>query len=115
MAGTSEQVREHTGAAVIVQHCSVFGTIRTPVRQFKVEDVRPYAQHKLSVTVAFLEPRKRTWCLFTMVPDGTRYLTIEVGGSVVYDSRAEVPCDMAKWEETWARFKDRRPFTITHV
>jgi hypothetical protein len=94
------------GLARIVQHCAAFGRIETPVRAFWVDEVVPYAQHAVSVSVTFTEPRQRR-AAFTMTPDDLRYLTVEVGGRVVYDSRTDVPCDMATWEATARRFGDR--------
>jgi hypothetical protein len=37
---------------------------------------------------------------YTITPNG-RYLTIERDGEVLYDSRADVPCDMTKWTEEY--------------
>ena len=39
--------------------------------------------------------------------DNIRYITIELNGLTLYDTRDEVPCDMDKWRETRAR--DPRP------
>jgi hypothetical protein len=44
------------------------------------------------------------------VSDHRRYLTIEVDGQVLYDSQTDVPCDMARWAETNARFRNNRTF-----
>jgi hypothetical protein len=43
-----------------------------------------------------------------MRPESIRYLTIEDAGRVLYDSRVDVPCDMAKWDETNHRFRNNR-------
>jgi hypothetical protein len=32
--------------------------------------------------------------------DNIRYITIELNGLVLYDTRDEVPCDMEMWRET---------------
>ncbi len=82
------------------------------VRRFDVEDVRRYAQHDRTVTVMFVHPRERRSCFYTMKPDDTRYLTIEVDGQTVYDSRDDVPCDMEKWQASRKRFIDRPAMTI---
>jgi hypothetical protein len=100
--------------ARIMQHCAVFGQLETPVRTFTVSDVRPYAQYPVSVTVRFQKPRERRSSAFTMTPDNTRYLVIEVDGAQVFDSRDYVPCDMDKWEATWQRFKGRPPLVTVH-
>ena len=86
------------GYATIVQHCAVFGRTATVVREWKVDAVWPDAQHPASVSVSFVEPRKRRRHSYTMKADNLRYLTIEAAGRVVYDSRRDVPCDMAAWE-----------------
>jgi hypothetical protein len=103
----------HDGPATLVQHCAVYGRLETPVRWFEVGEVRPYAQHPVSVDVTFIKPRKRTRAYYTIKPENYRYLTAEVGGRVVYDSRADVPCDMAKWEETRALLKSRSLITTS--
>jgi hypothetical protein len=91
------------GKALIIQHCAVFGRLETPVRKFTVEDVRPYAQSPISVSVVFVKPRERRAYSYTIKPDDSRYLTVEVNGEVVYDSRKDVPCDMEQWAVTRAR------------
>ena len=39
--------------------------------------------------------------------DNIRYITIELNGLTLYDTRDDVPCDMDKWRETRARFPAR--------
>jgi len=39
--------------------------------------------------------------------DNIRYITIELNGLILYDTRDDVPCDMDKWRETRARFPAR--------
>lgn len=99
-------------AATIVGHDAVMGRWERQVRQWAVREVRPYAQHPVSVCVVFIEPGKRTPALFTVVP-GTRYLTIESGGNVLYDSRSDVPCDMDEWAATNDRFVGRRALNVS--
>jgi hypothetical protein len=36
---------------------------------------------------------------FPVLPTDQMYVTVEAGGRVLWDSRAVVPCDMAKWED----------------
>ena len=84
----------------IVQHCAVFGELRTCVREFEISEVKPYAQYPVSVNISFVEPRKRQWAYITITPDNLRYATIERGGDVLYDSREDVFCDMAQWTES---------------
>jgi hypothetical protein len=99
------------GQATIVQHCAVFGRLETPVRKFEIRDVAPHAQHAVSVCVVFTKPGKRSSMFITVIPDNIRYLTVEVGGETVYDSRIEVPCDMAKWAESAARHRGQPSMT----
>jgi len=103
------------GNAVIVQHSAVFGHLETPVRSFHVGEAQPYAQYPISVSVSFVEPRKRKGAGYTVKPDDSGYLTIEAEGRVLYDSRVDVPCDMAKWEETNRQFQNRRGMTNRRV
>jgi hypothetical protein len=84
----------------LVRHCAVFGERRHPVRDFKIGETKPYAQYPVSVTILYVEPRKRRWMAATATPDNLTYFTIEDRGTVVYDSRKEVPCDMAEFEQT---------------
>jgi hypothetical protein len=98
-------MREYSGQATIVFHSAVFGRSTQQVRWFQVSEVEPRAQDERSVTVRFLEPRKRRRCYTTLqASDYSRYLTIEVNGATVYDSRQDVPIDMGKWNEAAARF-----------
>ena len=91
---------ERTGKATIIQHCAVFGQLMTEVRWFKVCEPRRHAQHERAVYVNFIKPRKRVEAYYTIVPDNTRYLTIEdQWGKLLYDSRSEVPCDMEAWQK----------------
>lgn len=41
--------------------------------------------------------------------DNIRYITIELNGLTLYDTRDDVPCDMDKWRETRAGFPARWP------
>lgn len=103
----SSPVREGTHAD-LVSHCSVFGRSVTPVRWFRVGEARPYAQYARSVDVFFIEPRKRKKYVMQAHEGGPRFITIEVQGQTVYDSRTEVPVDMDKWEADRIRLLSRR-------
>jgi hypothetical protein len=94
--------------ALIVQHCAVAGRIETKARKFKVYEPRPYAQWQVAVRVWFVEPRMRNGRYFEVTPDDIRYMIIERDGRVLYDSRDEVPCDMAKWHECNTDNAERR-------
>ena len=75
----------------------------------------PYAQHEVSVNISFVEPRERNWKYVTVTPGSERYHTIELNGLVLYDSRKDVPCDMAKWEKSREEFKDRPAITVSRA
>ncbi len=98
-------------AATIIGHDAVMGRWEKPVRQWTVGDVAPYAQYPVSVFMTFIEPGKRKRAAFTVYGD-LRYLTVEAGGDVLYDSRWDVPCDMDKWATTNAKFTKNRGITI---
>jgi hypothetical protein len=101
------------GPAEAVMHCAIYGASRnTTVRTYAVyaprpyaQHKRPYAQHKVSVTISWVEPRKRKSSFVTITPDNVRYWTIEKDGKVIYDTRADVPCDMVEFEKANARFR----------
>jgi hypothetical protein len=90
-------------AAVITTHCAVFGTWSETVREFQVSQVRPHDQYPISVSIDFVEPKKRRGRSAVTRPDNIRYRTIEVAGRIVYDTRTDVPCDMAEFEKTLAK------------
>lgn len=96
--------------ALLVQHCAVDGRLETPVRAYAITPSKPFGPHATSVVVSFIRSGKRNGGAFRIVSDHLRYLTIEVDGQVIYDSRTEVPCNMTQWAETNARFRDNRPF-----
>ena len=80
----------------------------TLVRSFSVGDVRQdRAYDRPSVTVKFLEPRKRKWNSTYIPPTNLGYLTIESGGCTVYDSRDDVPCDMDYFNAARDRLKGK--------
>lgn len=110
-----EEVRgmKHRGKAVIVQHCAVYGRLETPVRYVDTGEVRGYAQYDRSLLVRFQRPRERRTCFIQVVPCGSRYLQVEVGGRVVFDSRDLVPCDMAWWHAVRGKYEEsERPRVV---
>jgi hypothetical protein len=104
MSETDKQVREGN-KATLIRHCAVFGRKRKEVRKFRVTDPAPFAQYPVAVTIWITEPRKRTSFGYRATPDNLTYLTVEVQGAVVYDSRSDVPCDMEKWEDIYQKHK----------
>jgi hypothetical protein len=89
--------------ATLIQHCAVFGTLKTEVRKFVIGDAKPYAQYPVSVRISFVKPRERNGSSIMVLPDSHRFTTIERDGVGLYDSRADVPCDMTKWKESYRR------------
>jgi hypothetical protein len=81
---------EHMGEASLVFHNAVFGRSPTPVVHFMSCEPERYAQHERAFYVRFREPRKRRgrkagWAGTWLCPgDDYRYLTLEVGGAVVW-------------------------------
>jgi hypothetical protein len=59
--------------------------------------------------VSFISRGKRKGAYLTIRKDDLRYLLIEADGEVLYDSRNEVSCNMAKWDATPTRFCNDRP------
>jgi hypothetical protein len=106
-------MKEFNGKLKRVLHCAVFGRLEDVVRKVQVADPKPDAQYSVSVTIGSVPKGRRRWFFVTMTPDDIRYCTVEdESGRVLYDSRQDVPCDMAKWEDTWRRFKNDPPFKI---
>jgi hypothetical protein len=97
---------EYKGSCVVIQYCAVLGRLETPAQWVKTCEVRP------SVTVYFKEPGEPVRNYYIISPDNVRFAQIEVEGRVIWDSRQEVPCDMAAWEATNARHQERRAFVI---
>jgi hypothetical protein len=97
----------HKGPATIIQHCAVFGRLTTEVRWLGVGEVKPYAQYSHAVAILYKRPRKKLKYYVQAFNDDLRYITIEAGGNVLYDSRKGVPCDMDKWNEARAEIKAR--------
>ena len=94
--------------AVIVTHCALLGRKETAVRAYCIDPVKPYAQYEKSVFIKFLEPKRRRKRRYEVMEDNRTFLTVEVAGRTVYDSRTEVPCDMQQWSETNDKWKLRR-------
>src|SRR5262245_34333107 len=87
---------------VIVQHCAVLGRLETLVRWAKT------VQAGSSVTVTFQDVGEGAsgYCLIR--PDNLRFVQIEAQGRVLWDSRQEVPCDMAVWAATNVKHREER-------
>jgi RNA:NAD 2'-phosphotransferase (TPT1/KptA family) len=103
------------GPATLKIYNAVFGYSEKQVRKFRIGEVRPHAQYDHSVDVDFTEPRKRNSKYTTIVPTSSLFVTIDVDGATVYDSRADVHCDMDEWRATNARFRGERPFRTVRI
>jgi hypothetical protein len=108
-------MKEFNGKLKRVLHCAVFGRLEDVVRKVKVSNPGPHAQYRASVWVNCVKAGRRKSVDVVMVPDDIRYCTVEdESGRVLYDSRQDVPCDMAKWEATRRRFENNPPVkTVT--
>lgn len=103
------------GKATIAHHSAVFGRQVTEVRTWTVSEPEPYAQYSLAVVVSYREPRQRRSWVCRVFPDNLKYLTIEEAGEVVYDSRADVPCDMDKHAASWAKHQHIHGFSVRRI
>lgn len=106
-------MREHTGTVDIVRHNAVMGRTEQAARWFRVSDPRPFAQFDASVCISYLAAGSRRQATLWVYSGNLEYLTVEADGRVLYDSRADVPCDMAKWEEAAGQFPEPA-VTVTH-
>jgi predicted alpha/beta hydrolase family esterase len=88
----------------MIQHCAVYGDLTTVIRHWETEPSTD--NREKAMLVIFTEPRKQRAKYIQMNADNIRYTTIESieDGSVLYDSRNDIPCDMEKWQETRQRF-----------
>jgi hypothetical protein len=76
-----------------------------PARRVRIGQPSAYAQYPVSVSVSYVPPGKRNPWFMTAKPDNLTYFTVEnESGDVLYDTREEVPCDMAKFGATRERF-----------
>ena len=82
-----------------MEHDAIRGRREWVVPKFRVGEIEPDDPYAKSVLVSIVEPRKRTWLHSRIVDrrDDVIFLTIEVEGCVVYDSREDVPCDMERF------------------
>lgn len=94
------------GQAVLIRHCAVIGLLEQSIRAFKVSAVEPYAQYERSVVVSFVHPRERKFRGYRVHGNLVFYL-IRVGNEIVYDSRRDVPCDMAEWSASQREMAER--------
>lgn len=98
---------EHTTTAIIrgewinkpatyVFHGIMSDYSRT-VRAYCIGQVRPYAQYERSVSISCKLPRKRNAESHTVT--GNAYVEILApDGTLIYDSRTDIPLDMADWQ-----------------
>lgn len=92
-------IREHPGAAVLIQHSAIWGRIETPIRNFKVGPVmRPLDKWDHGVVLTYKKPRERGRFYCGITPNHICFVTIEIDGQPAYDSRVDVACDMGQWQ-----------------
>lgn len=90
--------------ATLVQYSSVFPDVRLDdhVRSIEVK-TQPHAQYPIAALIEFKKPRARRTRAIWINPDNATFAQIEQDGTVVYDTRQDVPCDMAEWTATAER------------
>ena len=81
--------------------------MRQRLRGYRIVPMERCAQFDRAVSVWYVEPRRRRWHGFVVKNDDLVYVTIEKDGRVVWDSRADVPCDMTKWLADQHKFQAR--------
>jgi hypothetical protein len=88
--------------AVAIMH-SLYYPWAKVIRRFSVGPVQPYAQYRESAMLMLYEPRQQRPQIYTITP-GTSFWTIELeDGSVLYNSREEIPFDLARFREAAQR------------
>ena len=77
-----------------------------PVRMWRIGPVEPYAQYPVSIVITYRQLRQRA--LARRISSGSMtFVTIEHEGQILYDSRADVPVDMAAWRAERDKNKTR--------
>lgn len=71
----------------------------------------PKALHITETLPKKVRQRKVEMNSYTIAPDSLHYLTIEVEGVEVYDSRVDVPCDMQMYAATQKEFAPPKEMT----
>jgi hypothetical protein len=93
---------EYKGECVIIQHCAVLGRRETQARWVKTDKTT-----NSTVTIFFKQAGEAQSVYYIVRSDNIRFAQISVEGQIVWDSRREVPCNMAFWEALHARNQDR--------
>jgi hypothetical protein len=98
-------VTKSTAPGKIVQHCAVSG--RTEIEFLTASwDISRYARCERAVMIFFRpKSRKNRGRHIVITPAALRYAQVKVDGKVVYDTRQDVPCDMAAWREQAERMR----------
>ena len=94
-----ETLFEFTGKARAIQRSAVFGESSSDVQWVKVLKDDPDV-FGLLVVMKALKTKRKFKTIVSPLNDG--YVTIEVAGKTVWDSRAVIPCDTEKWGEIWS-------------
>src|SRR5262245_22355223 len=88
----------------LIEHCAEWGIQRTIVRDFQISKPHPFEEYPVAVSIRYVRPFKRKGSIIVVASDNVRYVTIEQqGGGLFYDSRRDVPFDMAAWREAYTK------------
>jgi hypothetical protein len=99
----TDEPNEWHGDVVILHHIAYLGLLSPRRKHVRWAKVEPLPDSR-RLWISYKEARQRNSRHYT-VGDDNDYFSIVVGGRLVWDSRAVVPCDMAKWYETFKDFK----------
>jgi hypothetical protein len=108
VTGMDRQMKRGGGRATVVLHDAAYGMSKVPVRSWTVGDPVPVPSGGDAVCIRYVAAVGRPPWFFWMLPDNLLYLTVEQDGRVVYDSRADVPCDMDRHTEERGRYEPLR-------
>jgi hypothetical protein len=101
--------REGKNATILTYNFMRAEPSKRNVREFKVLEVKPYAQYERSVSIVYCEPRRRRKFAITCFEDNLHYILIhQKGRGIIYDSRLDVPCDMKVFAEERRSIEARR-------
>jgi hypothetical protein len=99
------------GGVLNVYTCVMSPHNAYPISGFSVSTVKPSAEYDCSVRIAFIELHTSDTKSLRVYPTNGQYATVEVAGKVVYDSRADIPCNMTLFNSSRTRFDDHTEMT----
>lgn len=92
------------GPAVLVVHSVLWGRMEVAVDKFFVASPKPYDPYDKAVGIVFKESHKKAKLITLVIPENDRFVTIEIEGRVVYDSRLDIPVDMEEFHKAERQF-----------